>query len=215
MVTFGNSGSAFGEDSLVGHQHYETTEGEDESIDGSLPGLTSRKAKRERTYSGEYVYITMRHNLPLIFCLNYPYISPPPFVGTAMAVVESDLVVIEVRDIAPIAAAYPALHMRLAEFHSKRHARCDSSLVFTIFPSFCHFFHHFCHHFVTLFIIFSSQGAAKTVTGSPSPSEVHDFECKVHRFEYKIHHLKYNDCHRCSQQRRKSWGSGLVHFAFK
>ena len=30
---------------------------------------------------------------------------------------------IEVRDIGPIAEAYPALHMRLGEFHSKRHAK--------------------------------------------------------------------------------------------
>ena len=30
---------------------------------------------------------------------------------------------IEVRDIRPIAEAYPALHMRLGEFHSKRHAK--------------------------------------------------------------------------------------------
>jgi hypothetical protein len=36
---------------------------------------------------------------------------------------ESDLVVIEVHDIGPIAEAYPALHMRLGEFHSKRHAK--------------------------------------------------------------------------------------------
>ena len=77
MVTFGNSGSAFGEDSLVGHQHDETTGGEDQGIDGSVPSLTSLKMKRERTYSGEYVYIIMRHNLPLILCLNYAYIFPP------------------------------------------------------------------------------------------------------------------------------------------
>ena len=36
---------------------------------------------------------------------------------------ECDLVVIEVKDIGPIAEQYPALHQRLSEFHSRRHAR--------------------------------------------------------------------------------------------
>ena len=30
---------------------------------------------------------------------------------------------IEVKDIGPIAEQYPALHQRLSEFHSRRHAR--------------------------------------------------------------------------------------------
>ena len=42
---------------------------------------------------------------------------------TATAVQECDLVVIEVKDIGPIAEQYPALHQRLSEFHSRRHAR--------------------------------------------------------------------------------------------
>ena len=42
---------------------------------------------------------------------------------TATAVQECDLVVIEVKDIGPIAERYPALHQRLSEFHSRRHAR--------------------------------------------------------------------------------------------
>lgn len=42
---------------------------------------------------------------------------------------ESDLAAIEVREIGPIAETYPALHMRLAEFHSKRHAKEQQRLV--------------------------------------------------------------------------------------
>jgi CRP-like cAMP-binding protein len=82
VLTQLSTGAAFGEDSLVGHQH-------ENDAGLSLVNLNA-KATRERT---------------------------------ATALVESDLVVLEVRDLAPIAEAHPALHARLGEFHSKRTAR--------------------------------------------------------------------------------------------
>jgi hypothetical protein len=42
---------------------------------------------------------------------------------------DSELVVIEIKDIGPIAEAYPALHERLASLHSKRHAKEQRRLV--------------------------------------------------------------------------------------